>query len=182
MSLFNKRKPLATEARSDPEAVTPDVSLPEAPVTGDRQKTILVVDDNPIILRTTSMKLKSQGFDVLTAIDGSEAIGAARRKRPDLILLDLSFPPDVAHGGGVGWDGLLIMSWLRRIDEARQIPIIVITGNQSDEVKKRALAAGASAFFTKPVEHADLLAAIERVLAGNPGGAANSPPPHQPRA
>jgi len=91
------------------------------------RKKILVVDDSPIILKTMTMKLKSQGYEVLTAEDGSKAVSTARRERPDLILLDITFPPDVAHGGGVAWDGFLIMDWLKRMDEAKDIPIFIIT-------------------------------------------------------
>src|SRR6476646_738516 len=107
----------------------PILSMPTAVTAtvkeGNRKK-ILVVDDSPIILKTLSMKLKSQGYDVLTAEDGSIAVSTARRERPDLILLDISFPPDVAHGGGVAWDGFLIMDWLRRMDEAKDIPVFII--------------------------------------------------------
>src|SRR5258708_35376570 len=83
-----------------------------------KRKKILVVDDSPIILKTLSMKLKARGYDVLTAEDGSTAVSTARRERPDLILLDITFPPDVAHGGGVAWDCFLIMHWLKGMDEA----------------------------------------------------------------
>src|SRR5690349_7763955 len=91
-------------------------------------KRILVVDDNLVFVRSLSMKLKSKGYDVLTAMDGGEAVSAARKEKPDLILLDISFPPDVGHGGGVPWDGFLIIEWLHRIDEASTVPIIVISG------------------------------------------------------
>ena len=58
-------------------------------------KKILVVDDNEIILKTISLKLQGAGYQVITALDGSEAVAAARKETPDLILLDISFPPDV---------------------------------------------------------------------------------------
>src|ERR1044071_6710276 len=106
-------------------------------------KKILIVDDNQVILKALSLKLTFSGYNVLTAIDGSEAVSAARRERPDLILLDLSFPPDVAHGGGVPWDGFRIIEWLRRIDEARTIPVIVITSGDASKYKERSIAAGA---------------------------------------
>src|SRR5438874_6015269 len=77
-------------------------------------KKILIVDDSTIILKALSMKLKLAGYAVLTAQDGAEAVSLARREQPNLILLDISFPPDVAHGGGVAWDGFLIMNWLLR--------------------------------------------------------------------
>ena len=55
-------------------------------------KTILVADDNQVILSTLSLVLKSKGYQVLTASDASQTISIARRERPDLILLDISFP------------------------------------------------------------------------------------------
>jgi len=131
--------------------------------TTTRQK-ILVVDDNPIIVKTLGFKLKGEGYDVCTALDGSEAVATARKERPDLILLDISFPPDVGHGGGVSWDGFLIMDWLRRIDGAKDIPIIVITGADPAQYEKRSLDAGAVAFFHKPLDHDGLIDVIRRTL------------------
>jgi CheY-like chemotaxis protein len=128
------------------------------------RKKILVVDDSPVILAALSLKLRTNGYDVLTALDGSSAVSRARQEKPDLILLDISFPPDVAHGGGVPWDGFLIMNWLRRLEEAKNIPIIVITGGDPVKFKDRAIAAGATSFFHKPFENDDLLAMISQVL------------------
>jgi CheY-like chemotaxis protein len=127
-------------------------------------KKILVVDDNPVVLKALDLKLRSSGYEVLSAEDGSEAVRLARHEKPDLILLDISFPPDVAHGGGVGWDGFLIMDWLHRIDEAARIPVIVITASDPAQYKKKALSAGAVAFFQKPVDHDELLEAIRKTL------------------
>jgi len=135
----------------------------QASATGPRKK-ILVVDDNLIIVKTLSLKLKASGYDVVTAMDGSEAVSAARKEKPDLILLDISFPPDVGHGGGVPWDGFLIMNWLRRIDEARNIPVIIITGGDPVQYEKRSKDAGAVAFFRKPLDHDGLVSAIRRTL------------------
>ena len=128
------------------------------------RKRILVVDDNEVILKTLSMKLQSAGYDVLQAMDGSGAVNAARTEKPDLIVLDISFPPDVAHGGGVAWDGFRIIEWLHRIDEAKTIPIIVITGGEPAKYKERSLAAGAVAFFQKPIDNQELLATIQKTL------------------
>lgn len=127
-------------------------------------KRILVVDDNVVVLKALSMKLKSAGYDVLQATDGSAAVSAARTEHPDLIILDISFPPDVAHGGGVSWDGFRIIEWLHRIDEAKTVPIIVITGGEPAKYKDRAFAAGAVGFFQKPINNEELLARIEEVL------------------
>ena len=93
--------------------------------TGVPAKKILVVDDNEIVIKTICLKLQGAGYQVITAMDGSDAVAMARKENPDLILLDISFPPDV---GGVPWDGFRIMEWFHRLDTAKKIPIIVITG------------------------------------------------------
>ena len=129
-------------------------------VTG-RAKKILVVDDNEIILKTVSLKLQGAGYEVFTALDGAEAVAAARKESPDLILLDIGFPPDV---DGVPWDGFRLMEWLHRLDEMRRIPIIIITGSEDPKNKERAVNCGAVAFFHKPIDHDDLLKVIRSVL------------------
>ena len=124
------------------------------------RKRILVVDDNLVVLKSMAMKLTAEGYDVVTAEDGGAAVSAVRQEKPDLILLDLSFPPDVGHGGGVAWDGFLIMAWLRRLEEGKNVPIIVITGGDPAKYKDQALAAGAVSFFHKPINNDELLAVI----------------------
>ena len=131
------------------------------------RKKILVVDDNPVIVSALSLKLTSAGYDVIAATDGSEAVSAVRKEKPDLILLDISFPPDVAHGGGVPWDGFIIIEWLRRIEEAKNVPVIVITGSDTQKYRERALATGAIGFFHKPVDNDGLLDVIKKTLSEN---------------
>jgi len=150
-----------------PDSIPMVLALPATatqPLAALNRKKIMVVDDSVVILKTLSMKLKASGYDVLTAEDGAVAVSTARRERPDLILLDLVFPPDVAHGGGVAWDGFLIMDWLKRMYEAKNIPIIIITGNKSEEFKARSMAAGAVGYFQKPLNNDELLAAIQQTL------------------
>ena len=136
-------------------------------------KKILVVDDSLVILKVLSTALKSAGYAVLTAPDGAAAISLARQEKPDLVLLDISFPPDVAHGGGVRWDAFTIMGWMKRMEETAKTPIIVITSSDPAKVKDKAMAAGAVAFFQKPIDHDKLLATIHTVLG--------EPPPEVPR-
>jgi DNA-binding response OmpR family regulator len=125
------------------------------------RKKILVVDDNEIIVKTVTLKLVSAGYEVLTALDGSDGVALARQENPDLILLDISFPPDV---GGVPWDGFRIMEWFQRLDTARKIPIIVISGRDDAKTRERVTSAGAVAFFRKPIEHEELLKVIRATL------------------
>ena len=129
-------------------------------------KKILVVDDNEIVIKSITLKLQGAGYQVITAMDGSEAVAMARREMPDLILLDVSFPPDV---GGVAWDGFRIMEWFHRLDTAKRIPVIVITGSEEPKTKERATAAGAVAFFQKPLEHDYLLKVIRATLGETAG-------------
>ncbi len=125
------------------------------------QKKILVIDDNEIILKTTSMKLQSAGFQVVTALDGSEGVSAVRKIKPDLVLLDISFPPEIS---GMSWDGFRIMDWLHRVDETKKIPIIVISGVVEGMSRQRAMASGAVAFMPKPINFDEMLKLIRSTL------------------
>jgi len=125
-----------------------------------------VVDDDKVILKTLSLELERADYRVFTALDGAEAVAAARKESPDLILMDICLPPAVE---GVPWDGFRVMDWLRRLDGENKIPIIIITGSDDPKIKERAMTCKAAAFFHKPIDHHDLLTVIRSVL-GSPGG------------
>lgn len=127
----------------------------------NREK-ILIVDDNPVIVATLEMKLKSAGYEVLTAADGTQAVSTARRERPQLILMDISLPEEAV--AAVQWDGFKIIEWLRRVEEAKHIPVIVITGSDSQKFRDRAMALGAVAFFQKPIDNMELLEVVKKTL------------------
>lgn len=151
---------------------------PEQKPSGPHVPKILIADDNVVILKALSIKLKSKGYEVRTAMDGSTTVSCVRRERPDLIILDINFPPDVGHGGALSWDGFVILDWLRRIDEGRDTPIIFITSSDSAKFEERARAAGAVAFFRKPIDQEELLHVIHDTVgdATDPsqGGAAST--------
>jgi sigma-B regulation protein RsbU (phosphoserine phosphatase) len=138
------------------------------PEAANQKKKILVVDDNEIVVKTTSMKLQGAGYDVVTALDGSEGVAMVRKEKPDLILLDINFPADV---GGVPWDGFRIMEWLHRVDDAKKIPIIVISGTLDEKNKLRAISSGAVAFFPKPVNYDEMIKSIRATLGDTPPAA-----------
>ena len=138
-------------------------------------KKILVVDDDQIILKTLSIVLSSNGYQVFTATDGPGAASIVARERPDLILLDLLFPPDAANVGGALQDGFFIIEWLRRMGEAADIPVIIISGDKSAKDKKNALATGAVGFFPKPIDRVALLATIRATLGEDAAGEAPGP-------
>ena len=138
-------------------------------------KKILVVDDDQIILKTLSIALISNGYQVFTAPDGPGAASIVSKERPDLILLDLLFPPDAANVGGALQDGFFIIEWLRRMGEGGDIPIIIISGDKSAKDKKNALATGVVGFFSKPIDRIALLATIRATLSEDAAGKAPGP-------
>jgi len=124
---------------------------------------ILVVDDDPVVLKALFLALRSRGYEMFAAFDGPEAFSIARREKLDLILLDIFFPPDAAQSGNT-WDAFLIIDWLRRTGVGHGIPIIVISGAEPEEFRERCVAAGAAGYFQKPVNLADLLDTIQQIF------------------
>jgi len=117
-------------------------------------KRILVVDDNAD--NRYSMRLLLDGYEVLEADDGPRGIAAARKDRPDCILLDVQMP---------GMDGFEVCRSLRSADETRTIPIILVTAHHRDtESVVRGLAAGGDDYVTKPVAQQELLARVRAML------------------
>src|SRR5688572_18042852 len=114
------------------------------------RKVILVIDDNLVFQKVMLMKLRACGYDVMTAEDGSAASAAMRRLKPDLILLDMNFPPDVAHGGGIAWDGFLILRWLRQAQQVADVPVIAVTGGDLNLYRERCKEAGILELLAKP--------------------------------
>jgi CheY-like chemotaxis protein len=129
-----------------------------------RARKVLIVDDDAVILKTLSIKLKAAGYQVVTAPDGSEAIRAMREEKPDVIVLDVYFPPSI--GGGVPWDGFTLMKWLGAVEGSKRIPVIFITGSLVSGFKHRVMASGALGVFEKPIDHVKLITLIQRGLAG----------------
>src|SRR6266436_5301053 len=106
---------LPSRGRSIKQEIPPEVAPQEPPADS---KKILIVDDDAIIRKTLAFKLKSAGYRVAAAVDGADAIRAIREEIPDLIVMDINFPPDVGSGGSVAWDGFLLRNWLRGVAEA----------------------------------------------------------------
>ena len=129
-----------------------------------QQKKILVVDDNLVIRKVVELKLKAGGYEVVTAKDGSAAVSSIHKEKPDLILLDILFPPDLTEGG-MSWDGFAIMRWLRNMmSGANDVPVIIISGTDPAKYRDRCLAAGAAAYLHKPLDMDELVATVHKVL------------------
>lgn len=109
---------------------------------------ILVVDDDPAILRTLSINLRARDYDVETAGDGRSALQIVDERLPDVILLDLGLP-DI--------DGVTV---LRQLRSFTQVPVIVVSARSEPDDKVEALDLGADDFITKPFSIDELLARI----------------------
>jgi two-component system alkaline phosphatase synthesis response regulator PhoP len=111
-------------------------------------KKILVVDDEMHILRIVKYKLESAGYQVLTALNGTEALQIARDEKPSLIFLDIMMP---------GINGYEVCSELKNDPATRDIIIIMLTakGQESDKIK--GLEVGVDEYITKPFSPQDLL-------------------------
>ena len=119
------------------------------------RRKILVVDDEPDILELVSFNLRAEGYDVVTAADGKEALNQARAVLPDLIVLDLMLPEI---------DGLAVCEILRRLPSTAPIPIIMVTAWKSELSRIIGLETGAEDYLTKPFSPRDLVARVNNTI------------------
>ncbi len=122
-------------------------------------KKILIIDDDEHLLVGLSAKLKANGYDVVSAMDGVAAVAVTRVESPDLILLDLGLPAG---------DGFVFLERLRAMAQHIATPVIVLSARDPSGNKQRALQAGAVAFFQKPPDNHELLNEIGRALGEQP--------------
>lgn len=121
---------------------------------------LMIVEDNPENLDMLSRRLVKRGFAVCSAVTGEEALAAAPRERPDLILMDI--------GLGAGIDGLETTRRLKAIPATATTPVIALTAHALVADRELSLAAGCADYDTKPVDLPRLLAKIEAQLGANP--------------
>jgi DNA-binding response OmpR family regulator len=113
---------------------------------------ILVVEDEPILLETLAYNLNKQGYQVLTAADGYQAIALARKERPALLVLDLMLP---------GVDGFEVCRVLR---QEMTMPILMLTARAEEIDKVVGLEVGADDYMTKPFSMRELMARVKALL------------------
>jgi adenylate cyclase len=116
---------------------------------------ILIADDNPANVRILSMRLASEGYEIVTARDGEEALAVAGEAQPDLILLDVMMPK---------LDGITVCRRLKEAQAASFTPIILVTAMTEAKDIVAGLEAGADEYLTKPVDHAALSARVRSML------------------
>lgn len=125
--------------------------------------TILVVEDEETVKETLAYNLEQEGYQVLTAEDGEEALSIIRRYRPDLVLLDIMLPK---------LDGLTVCRIVRKDSDIAHTPIIMLTARGTQGDKMVGLDSGADDYITKPFDLGEMLARVRAVMRRAPGPAA----------
>lgn len=124
-------------------------------VGSSRPVKILVADDSELVLRIIRNVLESEGYYVITAQDGEEALKAVLQERPDLVLTDVIMPK---------LDGMSLTKKLKSSLATRYIPVVILTSRDEVEAEVEGIEAGADDYLTKPVNPKRLLARIKRFL------------------
>jgi two-component system alkaline phosphatase synthesis response regulator PhoP len=117
---------------------------------------ILIIDDEPELVKAVEVRLKASGYDVEVAYDGKAGIDKAKEVKPDLILLDFVMPT---------MDGYEVAKELMADSDIKQIPIIVLTASQQKDLKTRFKELGINAFIVKPFETIDLIDMVNQYLS-----------------
>jgi CheY-like chemotaxis protein len=121
-------------------------------------KKILITDDDPIIIELLQVNLELEGYDVLKASNGREAVEKALAEQPDLILLDIMMPK---------MDGWAAHAELQKSPSTAGVPVIFLTARAQQADLKKGYEAGVAAYITKPFEPVELLNLIAEILDGS---------------
>jgi len=127
-------------------------------------KKILIVEDEPNLLKVLKIRVQSAGYEALTALDAYQGVQSAIANRPDLVILDLMMP------AGGGYQSL---KNIRTSLLTKDLPVVILTGARDEELKNRVLEAGVAAYLEKPYNPEEFLGTIRQILgepsAENPG-------------
>jgi DNA-binding response OmpR family regulator len=121
----------------------------------DRRQTVLVVDDEPHLLRLVQFRLEREGYDVVTAADGQSALDSVYESRPDLCLLDVVMPRRS------GWE---VLQELRSDERSSDLKVIMLTARATDADIETGMRLGADDYLTKPFTSADLRSRVAAQL------------------
>jgi DNA-binding response OmpR family regulator len=125
-------------------------------------RAVLVAEDDEDILVLVTTRLRLDGFNVLEARDGEQALALLRERRPLVAVLDIGLP---------GLDGLEVLQRIRADDELRGTPVLLLTAKAQEADVRRGFDAGADAYVRKPFSPAKLSAKIDELLKGQASGA-----------
>jgi two-component system KDP operon response regulator KdpE len=127
-------------------------------------KKVLIIEDDAVQVRLLAVRLKAAGYAVAVASDAVQSVGAVRRERPDIVLLDIGLP---------GGDGYVVLKRLKALVHISAVPIIAVSGRAAETDRDRMLNAGADDYFEKPVAIDRLLERIRELLGDLPIAAAS---------
>ena len=120
---------------------------------------ILIADDEPNIVISLEYLMKREGYEVIVARDGTQALEAILRERPSLVLLDVMMP------GKTGFD---VCQELRAMPDFKDMPIVMLTAKGRDTDIAKGLAMGATAYLAKPFSTKEIAAKVRELLGGTP--------------
>jgi CheY-like chemotaxis protein len=117
------------------------------------ERTVLIIEDEKLIIVSTQMVLEAAGYRVESAINGEEGIARAKQIHPDLVLLDIMMP---------GIDGWETLTRLKRDGDTAAIPVIIFTAREHARGHQKSTEMGAADYFRKPFEPDELIDLVER--------------------
>ncbi len=117
---------------------------------------VLVVDDDPVILKLLQVNFEMEGFAVLTAVDGIQGLQAARESRPDVVISDVMMP----H-----MNGIELVAALAADGDTERIPVILLSARAQETDVAEGFDAGADAYVTKPFDPLELIDQVHLVLS-----------------
>jgi DNA-binding response OmpR family regulator len=120
---------------------------------------ILIADDEPNIVISLEYLMKREGYEVIVARDGTQALETILRERPSLVLLDVMMP------GKTGFD---VCQELRALRDFKDLPIVMLTAKGRDTDIAKGLAMGATAYLAKPFSTKEIAAKVRELLGGTP--------------
>jgi CheY-like chemotaxis protein len=116
---------------------------------------VLVVDDDPQVRKLVSLNFELDGYDVVSAAGGAEALAEVARQRPDVMVCDVMMP---------GMDGLEVVRRLRADPKTASLPVVMVSAKAQRSDLTEGKSAGADAYVTKPFDPQDLLDAVAKLL------------------
>ena len=119
------------------------------------KRKVLVVEDEPVQIKVLTGGLAAEGFDVVVARDGVQAVATVRREQPHLVLLDIGLP---------GGDGYVVIKRLKAMSHHASLPIIAVSARAAETDRSRMLELGADDYFQKPVTLPELISRVHELL------------------
>ncbi|HEV3471725.1 MAG TPA: response regulator [Actinomycetota bacterium] len=123
--------------------------------TAENEKRILVADDDPVILRLIQVNLELEGYKVLTANNGEEAVATATSETPDLVILDIMMPR---------LDGYQTCEQLKANDATKDIPVVFLSAKAQQADIEKGKSYGVEEYLTKPFDPTELIEVVERLV------------------